>query len=220
MTELQIDGTLYKPGDDAYEHARTRNFAVNAHNRENSVPAFIAQVKNVSDIQKCIAYAKEHKLSVTVRSGGHNWFGSYLQQDSMLIDMKDFCSLEIDEKSKSATIGPCVLGQILNQEAAKVGLCFSSGHCTGVPLGGYLLGGGLGWFSEYYGYAAESVETVTIVTPQGQVIEASSDGWDDENDNADWLWLARGAASTFPGVAVSFKLKLYPVPPIVRNAMG
>jgi FAD/FMN-containing dehydrogenase len=117
---------------------------------------------------------------------------------------------------------------LLNQQAAKLGLCFSSGHCSGVPLGGFLLGGGFGWFSEYYGYAAESVLSVTIVTPQGKVIDAcDSDSSDNNNNNNnnnnenhenndDWLWLARGAASTFPGVAV----QLHPVPPIVRNVMG
>jgi hypothetical protein len=95
MTELKIDGTLlYKPSGDndddadaatAYEHSRTRNFAVHAHysnrNSKSSSPALIAQVASVSDIQKCASRIRQGKnLSVTVRSGGHNWFGCYLLQ--------------------------------------------------------------------------------------------------------------------------------------------
>jgi len=128
-----------------------------------------------------------------------------------LIDMGQFRSLEIDAATETCTVGPAVLGQDLNEAASKYGLCFSAGHCVGVPLGGFLLGGGFGWFFPYFGYAAEHILEATIVRPDGEVITCS-----DEN-NVDWMYLVRGSASGFPGVVVSFKLRLAKLPKIVRS---
>ena len=160
----------------------------------------------------CVTFAKSENLTVTVRTGGHNWFGCFLRKDVFLIDMAQFASLDIDAAAKVATIGPAVVGTTLNEAAAKHGLCFPSGHCVGVPMGGYLLGGGMGWFLPYYGLAAEYLDQVTVVTPQGNVVTANKEG-------DDWLWMARGSASLFSGVVVEYKIRLSPLPKVVRFKM-
>lgn len=144
-TELKIEGTVLSKGDPDYEEVRCRNFATNSHHRNgktssdeasgNMFPACIAVVKTVADIQACMKYATENELKVTVRTGGHNWFGCFLRNDVLMIDMSSFDACEIDAASKTAVIGPAINGDRLNGEAAKHGLCFSTGHCVGVPLG-------------------------------------------------------------------------------------
>jgi hypothetical protein len=141
--------------------------------------------------------------------------------------MSHFDTIEIDPIQMTARVGPCALGQALNEEASQHGLCFPTGHCVGVPVGGFLLGGGLGWFIPHYGYSAESIESVTIVDASGNVVvvdsskacqeeeEASSSAADDD----DWMWLVRGAASAFPGVVVSFTLRLHPLPPVIKSRL-
>lgn len=52
---------------------------------------------------------------------------------------------------------------------------------------------------------------VTVVDSQGNVIVAN------DTENTDWIWLARGSASLFPGVVVSFKIDLLPLPKILRT---
>ena len=210
-----LKGQLYIRGGPEYEENRCRNFARNAHNRDNNTkekdnhqPAYIAVCEVVEDVQASIKFAQSNNLTVTVRTGGHNWFGCFLRNDVFLIDMQKFNQLNIDSSSSIARAGPAVVGTDLNDKAEVHGLCFPSGHCPGVPIGGFLLGGGYGWFFPYYGYAAEYIEEVTLVTPKGEIVTAK------EGD--DWLWMARGSASAFPGVVVEYKLRLAPLPKIIR----
>lgn len=212
MASLQIEGAVYQRDQDEFEASRTRNFATGAHCRNDSKPMLIAEVASVKDIQACVEYARQKDLQVTVRTGGHNYFGSSLREDCLLLDMCRFDSIDIDTTKQTATVGPALLGKQLNSAAASHGLCFPTGHCPGVPLGGFLLGGGYGWFSCHFGLAAESILAATIVTGAGEVIQAN-----DEN-SPDWMWLVRGSASAFPGVIVSFTLKLHPLPSIIRSA--
>jgi len=211
------NGQLIAKGTSEYEEARCRNFAQNAHHpsvrKEETVkyqPAFIAVCQSVEDVQASVKFARDQCLQVTVRSGGHNWFGSFLRENVLLVDMKHFDSMSIE--GTVATVGPAVVGTDLNQAAAEHGFCFSSGHCSGVPLGGFLLGGGLGWFLPYYGLAAEHIEQVKLVDPQGSLVTV-------KDDDDDWMWMARGSASAFPGVVVEYKIRLSPLPAIVRCKM-
>jgi hypothetical protein len=128
------------------------------------------------------------------------------------MSMLDTC--QIDVTTKTATIGPCCVGQRLNEEAAQHGLCFSTGHCPSVPLGGFLLGGGFGWFFDYYGMAVESVLRCTIVTGDGTILEVS------DETHPDWMWLVRGAGAAFPGVVTAFTIQLHVLPPIVKSRMS
>jgi len=126
------------------------------------------------------------------------------------VSLLNKCDVNVDERT--ATVGPACDGDVLNAAASQHGnLCFPSGHCVGVPLGGFLLGGGLGWYFPHYGYAAEHILQVTLVDAQGNLVVAN-----DQNQE-DWMWLARGSASMFPGVVVEFKVLLHPKPTLIRS---
>jgi hypothetical protein len=211
---LDLQGSFYMPGDEAYEIERKKMYAANAWSRSHSSPMAIAVVAGPADVQTCLQWATSSKTKVSVRSGGHNWFGSSLQQDTLLLDMSRLDTCHIDAVSKTATVGPCCTGQRLNQEAANIGLCFSTGHCPGVPLGGFLLGGGFGWFCEYFGMAVESVLGCTIVTADGTILDVT------DETHSDWMWLVRGAGAAFPGVVTAFTLQLHPLPRIVKSRMS
>ena len=51
---------------------------------------------------------------------------------------------------------------------------------------GYTLGGGMGWLARRYGFAANSVTAVEIVTPDGRLVRADTD------HDADLFWAVRG----------------------------
>jgi FAD/FMN-containing dehydrogenase len=73
-------------------------------------------------------------------------------------------------------------------------------------VGGFLLGGGFGWNFRAVGPSCMSVRAVDVVTADGELIRA------DEEQNADWLWAARGAGPGFFGVVTRFHLDLYEAP--------
>jgi FAD/FMN-containing dehydrogenase len=59
----------------------------------------------------------------------------------------------------------------------------------------------MGWNCRGWGWAAESVEAIQVVTADGDI------AWCDETTNADLFWAARGSGPGFFGVATAFRLR-------------
>ena len=81
---------------------------------------------------------------MTTRCGGHSASASFLRDGGMLIDVSRLNGLEIDAKNMQIIAGPGVIAREFNARLAQAGLAFPTAHCGMVPLGGFLLGGGLG----------------------------------------------------------------------------
>src|SRR5581483_6203179 len=74
-------GNILQPGDGEYNNARALfNGMVDKH------PAVIARPRNDSDIVAAINFAREHRLEIAVRGGGHNVAGRASVEGGMLID--------------------------------------------------------------------------------------------------------------------------------------
>ena len=86
------------------------------------------------------------------------------------------------------------------------GYAFPLGHCGSVRVGGYLLGGGLGWNPGGWGPACLSVEAVDVVTADARTVRASA------TEHPELFWAARGGGVGFCGAAVGFHLRLHPLP--------
>src|SRR5438067_280531 len=72
-------------------------------------------------------------------------------------------------------------------------------------VGRVLLQGGQGWNARGWGWAAEQIAAVEVVTADGELVLA------DQDTNADLFWGARGAGPTFPGVVTRFHLRTRPL---------
>jgi FAD/FMN-containing dehydrogenase len=71
-------------------------------------------------------------------------------------------------------------------------------------MGGFLLQGGIGWNCRGWGWAAESIESMDVVTAAGELVHCS------ETENADLFWAARGSGPGFFGVVTEFRLRTRP----------
>jgi hypothetical protein len=69
---------------------------------------------------------------------------------------------------------------------------------------GFTLGGGLGWLGRKYGLAANNVEAVELVTPDGQLVRAHAER------EQDLFWALRGGGGNF-GVVTALELRLVPL---------
>jgi FAD/FMN-containing dehydrogenase len=78
-----------------------------------------------------------------------------------------------------------------------------AGRCATVGVTGYTLGGGTGWLSRKFGFAADSVMRAEVVTADGRLVNASAD------ENPDLFWALRGGGGNF-GVVTSLEFRLYP----------
>ncbi len=168
-------------------------------------PDVIVRARSSEDVVAALAHARQHKLRVVVRSGGHNPARASIREGGMLLDLSRLRSVEIDTAGQTAWVEPGIHGEVLVQKLAAQGLDFPAAHTGVVPIGGYLLGGGLGWNMPERGIACRSILEAEVVTADGREITASA------TENSDLWWALRGCGPGFFGVVTRYKLQLYPL---------
>lgn len=176
-------------------------------------PSCLVRPTNEQAVVQALTNARREGRRVALRSGGNSWIGASVRDGGLLLDMGAFDQMRIDPASKRAWVGPGVRSRDLVRALAPHGLAFPVGHC-GVPaMGGYLLGGGLGFNWGTWQPACFSVTGVRAITADGRCIQA------DEQNHADLLWMARGAGPGFPAVVTEFELALRDRPKDTRMSI-
>jgi FAD/FMN-containing dehydrogenase len=176
-------------------------------------PDVLVRVVDEQDVVAALRFARENRLKVVVRGGGHNWCQPTLRRGGLLVDLSDLDKVvSVDVENRRAVVQPIVSNREIQQVLNAEGLSFPSGHCPQVKVSGYLLGGGMSWNQAMWGTGTESVEAIELVTPQGEVITASA------TENAEWFWAARGSGCGFFGVVTRFHLRLQSLPPAIHGS--
>ena len=175
-------------------------------------PEIIIKAKDAADVQAAVKFAASTGRRVSPRGGGHQFSGIALQ-DCVVIDLSEMNALEIDVEAKTARAQPTVTNGKLAAALGDVGLAFPTGHCTSVPLSGYLLGGGFGWNAGEWGIACHNVIGVQVVLADGSLIEAS------ETENPDIFWAVRGAGPEFFGVVTEYRIRVFDLPRAIRTSV-
>ena len=197
-------------GHDDYEKARRK--AVWNGSVPDRYPKIIAYPEHDEQVQEIVRTAKESRLSVAVKSGGHSWSAAFLRDGGILVDLIKMRSFTFDIDAKTAEVQPAAYASELNEELLHHKMMFPGGHCPTVGMGGYLLQGGFGWNSGRWGMACESVLAIDLVTADGELIHANS------KQNTDYFWAARGAGCAYFGLVTRFYLKLHPLPPGIMTS--
>src|SRR5262249_18843507 len=139
-------------------------------------PAAVLRAADEADVVAGVRLARAEGLQVAVRAGGHSWAAWSVRDDTLLIDLAAFTALSFDEGTGIVTAGPAVRGGTdLDPFLAAEGRFFAGGHCPTVGLGGFLLQGGMGWNCRGWGWAAESIESLRVVTADADVLECDAD---------------------------------------------
>ncbi|WP_327090857.1 FAD-binding oxidoreductase [Nonomuraea sp. NBC_01738] len=111
--------------------------------------------------------------------------------------------MHVDPLTRTASAEPGALWSDVIAAAAPYGLAPLSGTPS-VGVTGYTLGGGAGWLTRLYGYAADSLLAAELVTADGELLTADADS------HPDLFWALRGGSGNF-GVATRLDFRLYPV---------
>ena len=191
-------GQFFRRGDEGFDGAAFGRI-FNRH-RPARRPAAVLRAADAADVA-----AGADGWQVAVRAGGHSWAAWSLRENALLIDLGAVTGMDYDESTGIVTVGPAVRGGTdLDPFLAGRDRFFASGHCPTVGLGGFLLQGGMGWNCRGWGWAAESIEAIQVVTADGDVL------WCDQSENADLFWAARGSGPGFFGVVTAFRLRTRP----------
>ena len=166
----------------------------------------------MADIVDAVKLAREQKLEVAVRGGGHNVAGRSTIDGGVLIDLSLMQGIHVDPKARTARAQGGLTWNGFNRETQLHGLATTGGVVSTTGIGGLTLGGGLGWLMGKHALALDNLLSVELVLADGRVVTASAD------ENADLFWALRGGGGNF-GVAASLEYRLHPVGPIITGGV-
>ena len=200
-------GRVILPADAAYDTARR------VHNGMiDKKPAAIVQCRGTADIAEALRFAREHKLEVAVRGGGHNVAGRATCDDGMMIDLSLMRAVHVDPESKTAWVEGGTTWREMNRETCFYGLATTGGVVSTTGVAGLTLGGGFGWLMPKHGMALDNLEAVRMVLADGRVARAS------EHEHSDLFWGVRGGGGNF-GIVSTFQFRLHDVGPLVVGGL-
>jgi FAD/FMN-containing dehydrogenase len=198
-----LRGSVVRPGDQDYEHARRIwNHAV------DKKPALIVRPVSTDDVVKAVRFATSEGLPIAVRGGAHSVAGFSTCDDGLVIDLSELSAVEVDTEKRRATAGGGTKWLAFDAATQKHGLATTGGLISSTGIGGFALGGGIGHLVRKYGLTCDNVLSVEVVTADGSVVRASAE------ENPELFWALRGGGGNF-GVATKFELALHPVGPTV-----
>ena len=163
-------------------------------------PGLIARCADVADVQTAVNFAREQKLLVSIRGGGHNAIGLGVCDDGLVIDLSSMRYVRVDPKKKTVLVGGGSLWGDVDHATHPFGLAVPSGIISTTGVGGLTLGGGIGHLTRQYGLSIDSILAVDMVLADGRFVTASA------KENSDLFWAVRGGGGNF-GVVTSFLFK-------------
>jgi FAD/FMN-containing dehydrogenase len=167
-------------------------------------PDMIVYCADLADVILSVNFAREHRLLLAVRAGGHNAGGLGSCNGGMVIDLSMMKGIQIDPLEKTVLVEAGCLLRELDHATHAVGMSVPAGILGTTGIAGLTLGGGLGHLTRHYGLAIDNLLEARIVLASGEYVKASA------SEHPDLFWAIRGGGGNF-GVVVSFLFKMQPV---------
>ncbi|MDG4795721.1 FAD-binding oxidoreductase [Micromonospora sp. WMMD1082] len=201
-----VAGPVFLPGDEGYDADRATYNLLTPQR-----PAVVVGVVNADDVRETVRFARRNSLPVAVQATGH---GVGVPADgAVLINTSRMTGVTIDPDARIARVEAGVRWQRVIDEAAKYGLAAINGSSPTVGVVGYTLGGGHSPFlGRSYGYAADHVTAVDIVTPDGELRTVTADL------EPELFWAVRGGKANF-GVVTAIEFRVFPLERLYGGAL-
>ncbi len=194
----EVTGPVLTAGDKDYQAESTGfDLSVPQH------PAVVVGAATTADVVAAVRFARAQGLPVGVRATGH---GPTVAADGgLLIHTRRAGAVDVDPVNRSARLEAGTLWSQVIEAAAPFGLAPLAGSAPSVGAVSYILGGGIGVLSRRFGFAADHVRSIEVVTADGELRRVTGDA------HPDLFWAMRGAGSNF-GVVTGIEVDLVDVP--------
>ncbi len=204
---LSAGGPLLRNGDDGWDAAvQIWNGMV------ATAPALVLRPTSTADVAAAVRFAADHGLLLSVKGGGHNIAGTSMAPGGLTLEMSLMRDVVVDPAARRAHVGPGCLLKDVDQATQEHGLAAVLGFVSETGVAGLTLGGGFGYLTRRFGYTVDNLESVEVVTADGQARTASRD------ENADLFWALRGGGGNF-GVVTRFTFVLHEVGPTITGGL-
>ena len=198
----RVHGPVYAAGDDGLvAEVATWNLAV------THTPAIAVGATCAADVAAAVSWATAHGLKVAVQATGHGPVRN--AAGALMISTRRMQGVTIDRMRGTARIEAGVKWAKVLAAAAPFGLTGLCGSSSDVGVVGYTLGGGLGSLGRKFGFSADSVLSVEMVTADGVLRTVCAE------EQPELFWAVRGGKGNF-GVVTAVELQLVPV----RSVLG
>lgn len=198
---MRLRGPVFLPGDTGYEESRTVwNGMIDRR------PAIVVRCLGIADVISCVQFAQDNDILLCIKGGGHNIAGLATADGALMLDMSLMRGVWVDTRGKIAHAqAGCLLGDV-DRETQVHGLAAVLGFVSLTGIAGLTLGGGFGYLTRRWGWTADTVVGMDVVTADARLVHASKD------ENADLFWALLGGGGNF-GVVTGIDYTLYPVGP-------
>jgi len=202
-----LRGRLLCEADSEYDAARTIwNDMIDCR------PGLIVRCAGTADVLEAVRFARDNRLLVAVRGGGHNIAGSALCSGGLMIDLSLMKSVRVDPAAGRAWVEPGATLADVDAETQAFGLAVPTGINSTTGIAGLALGGGFGWLTRKFGLTADSLLSADVVTAAGELVRAS------RSEHPDLYWALRGGGGNF-GIVTAFEFRLHKVGPEVLSGL-
>jgi FAD/FMN-containing dehydrogenase len=204
----QVQGAILEPGDSEYDEARQIwNGMIDRR------PALIVLPETADDVAHAVHFARSHGFPLTIRGCGHNIAGTAIVDDGLMISFARMKAVHVDPDAARVRVQPGADWGVVDRATEPYGLVVPGGVISTTGVAGFTLGGGFGWLTRKYGYTSDSLLRATVVTVDGEIVEAS------ETSHPDLFWAIRGGGGNF-GVVTEFEFAAQRLGPEVAAGLA
>ncbi|TGO13552.1 hypothetical protein BTUL_0068g00240 [Botrytis tulipae] len=173
----------------------------------STAPACIIRPHSSSEVTSAMRTIQKSDCHFAIKGGGHNMNQGFSNvEGGITIDLMRMKDIEISEDEEIVKVrAGCRWGEVYEVVEPR-GLMVVGGRDSTVGVGGFLLGGGISFLSQRYGWGSDNVRNFEIVLSNGTIANANA------HDNPDLYWALRGGGNNF-GIVTRFDLQTYPQGP-------
>ncbi|KAJ5321366.1 hypothetical protein N7476_004368 [Penicillium atrosanguineum] len=170
-------------------------------NTEILSPGCVFRPQSASQLAEGLEALVGANAEFAVRGGGHMGIrGSNNINGGVLVVMSNLTTMELKEDKSILSVGPAYRWADVYAFLGKSNLTAAGGRLGPVGVPGLLLAGGVNFYGNQVGFAADTVINYEVVLGDGSIVEAN------KTSNSDLFWALKGGSSNF-GLVTRFDLQ-------------
>ena len=189
--------------------------------------AYAVKARHAADVAAAVNFARERRLRLVVKGGGHSYQGTSSAPDSLLVWTREMNQVTLHDafvpqgcQGKTAPVPAATAGagamwiDLYHAVTTVAGRYVQGGGCSSVGTAGLVQSGGFGSFSKGFGTAAANLLEAEIVTADGKTRTVNA------CKNPDLFWALRGGGGGSWGVVTRQTLRTFDLPEYFGAAWG
>ncbi|MFI6732514.1 FAD-binding oxidoreductase [Nonomuraea sp. NPDC050451] len=197
---VTLQGRALLPEDDGYsDETRTYNLRIDVR------PGVVIAAASARDVQPAVRLAAAKGAPIAAMATGHAMQPVPIGPDAVLVSTRAMRGITVEAEARTARIEAGVTWGEAVAEITKFGLAPLNGASPSVGVVGFVLAGGHSpTLGRAYGYAADHVNSIEVVTADGKLrtVTAVSD--------PELFFGLRGGKGNF-GIVTAVEIELFPI---------